>query len=103
MSSVVTLLTLSALMGFALARAFSWFGLWVTGIALALLSAAFSGIAVIAACLSVNQASCLTGLLLASRRSENRIQKHADNEPSRSRDKYVGYDQEQRSPSTRSG
>jgi hypothetical protein len=66
MGAIVILLSLSALMGFALARAFSWFGLGVTGIALALLSAvvlhlqgfgAFSGIAVIAACLSVNQAA----------------------------------------------
>jgi hypothetical protein len=101
MGSVVTLLALSALMGFALARPFSWLGLGIAGVALALLSAAvlhlqgfgvLSGIAIAAACLTVNQASYLAAWLYASRRSEDPIQQQANDKPSRGRNKYVGYD-----------
>jgi hypothetical protein len=58
------------LTGFALGGVFSWLGIGAAGIALALLSAAvlhlqgfgaLSGIAITAACLTVNQASYLAG------------------------------------------
>jgi hypothetical protein len=114
MGAIVTLITLSELAGFVLAPTFSWFGLGALGIALALLSAAvlhlqgvgtLSGIAIIAACLTVNQASYLAGWLLVSRRSQEPVQKQTNPEPGRGRNKYVGYDQEeqQRFPSARSG
>jgi hypothetical protein len=96
MGSVVTLLALSALMGFALARPFSWLGL----VALTLFSAAvlhlqgfgaFWGIAIIAACLTVNQASYLAGWLHASPRSKDPFQDQADDKPSHGRDEQVGH------------
>jgi hypothetical protein len=114
MNAVVTLLTLSALIGLALAGSFSCYALAILGIALAFLSAvvlhvegfgAFSGIAIIAACLTVNQAAYLGGLLFAHRRSAGPLEKQVDGEPSRRRNKDVGCEQkqQQRSPSARSG
>jgi hypothetical protein len=114
MNAVITLLTLSALIGFALAGSFSCYALAVSGIALAFLSAAvlhiqgfgaFSGIAIIAACLTVNQAAYLAGLLFAHRRSAGPFEKQVDTEPSHRRNKDVGCEQkqQQRSPPARSG
>jgi hypothetical protein len=113
MGAIVTLITLSALVGLVLAGTFSWFGLGAVGIALALLSAAvlhlqgfgtLSGIAITAACLTVNQAGYLAGWLIASRRSQEPVQKQTNHEPSRGRNKHVGRDQDeqQRFRSTRS-
>jgi hypothetical protein len=92
MGAVVILLTVSALIGFALAGTFSWFAIGVAGIALALFSAAMlhlqgfgalSGIAITAACLIVNQASYLAGCLCTSRQSRDQIRR--DNETSHGR------------------
>jgi hypothetical protein len=96
MGGVLILLTLSVLIGFLLGGRFSWLGIGAVGIALALLSAvvlhrqgfgALSGIAVIVACLTVNQVSYLVGWLAASR--HNPFQDYADSKPSRGRDKQV--------------
>ena len=69
------LILLAAATGFALGRAFAWFGIVISGAMLAMLSAAVlhsagfgavSGIASITACLTVNQIAYLLGT--ASRR-----------------------------------
>ena len=72
MGGVLILLTLSVLIGFILGGRFSWLGIGAVGIALALLAAAvlhrqgfgaLSGIAIIVACLTVNQVSYFVGWL----------------------------------------
>jgi hypothetical protein len=71
MNAVIALLALSALIGFALGASFSWFAIMISGVVLAAISAAalqmqgfggFWGIAVIAACLTVNQMAYLAGV-----------------------------------------
>jgi hypothetical protein len=92
MGAVVTLFILNALMGFAFAKTFSWRAIGVTGIALALLSAAvlhlqgfgaLSGIVITAACLTANQVSYLAGCLCTSHQSRDQIRR--DNETNHGR------------------
>jgi hypothetical protein len=96
MGAVVTLFTVNALMGFALAGTFSWLGIGLAGIAFALLSAAvlhlqgfgaLSGIAITAACLTVNQISYLAGRLCASPQLRDQIHKQDDNETGHGRNR----------------
>jgi hypothetical protein len=103
MSVIVTLLTLSALIGFALGSSFSCYALAASGIAVAFLSAAvlhvhgagaLSGIAIVAVCLTVNQAAYLGSVLFAHRRLAGLFNKQADKEPGRRRNKYVGRQQQ---------
>jgi hypothetical protein len=67
------------LIGFALGASFSWPAIVASGIGLAILSAAvlqiaafgaLSGIAIIVACLTVNQLAYVMAVVLANRRSE---------------------------------
>jgi hypothetical protein len=78
MSALVALFGLSAVVGFALGISFSCYALPVSGIALAFLSAtllhvqgfgAHPGIAIIVACLTVNQTAYLSGVFFVHRRS----------------------------------
>jgi hypothetical protein len=89
MSAVFILLALSAVTGFALGS-FSWFAILISSVVLAGLSSAalqvqgfgaLSGIAIVAACLTVNQAAYLAGALLARHRLET-LRKQADKAPS---------------------
>ena len=89
MSAVFILLALSAVTGFAL-RSFSWFAILISSVVLAGLSSAalqvqgfgaLSGIAIVAACSTVNQAAYLAGALLARQRLET-LHKQADKAPS---------------------
>jgi hypothetical protein len=91
MSAVIILLALSAIIGFALGS-LSWFAILISSVALAVLSSvvlqiqgfgAFPGIAIVAGCLTVNQAAYLAGALLARHRSETLSRKRADDEPHR--------------------
>jgi hypothetical protein len=70
MSAVLTLLALSALIGFALGNSFSWIAILISGVVLAIVSAAalriqgfddLFGIAIIGACLTVSQTAYLAG------------------------------------------
>ena len=79
MSAAFILLTLSAATGLALGMLFSWLAIAASSIGLAILSAAvlqitgfgaLSGIAIIVACLTVNQLAYAAGVVLANRRSE---------------------------------
>ena len=72
MNTVLILLTLSAVSGLALASSFSWYAIAMSGVVLAGLSAAalhlagfgaLSGIALIVACLTLNQLAYVVGLL----------------------------------------
>jgi hypothetical protein len=90
MGAVLVLLTLSALIGFALGR-FSWLAIATSSVALALICAAvlqrqgfgiFPGIAVIVVCLTVSQATCLIGVLFLDRWSGGSFQKQANKHPS---------------------
>jgi hypothetical protein len=76
MSALVIVFVLSAMVGFALGISFSYSTLAVSVVAFALLSAvvfhvegfgAFSGIAMIVACLIVNQLAYLAGVAFAHR------------------------------------
>jgi hypothetical protein len=107
MSSVIVLLALSLMIGFALGR-FSWRAIALSSLALAVLAAIvlhrqefgpLAGIAIIVTCLTINQAAYLAGVWFADRRS---VQKQADNYPGQRRNDGVGHkdQQEQRSPST---
>jgi hypothetical protein len=89
MSAVFILLALSAVTGFALGS-FSWFAILISSVVLAGLSSAalqvqgfgaLSGIAIVAACLTVNQAAYLAGALLARHRLET-LRRQADKAPS---------------------
>jgi hypothetical protein len=90
MSAVMILLALSAIIGFALGS-LSWFAILISNVLLAVLSSAvlqiqgfgaLPGIAIVAACLTVNQAAYRAGALLARHRSETLLRKGAD-EPRR--------------------
>jgi hypothetical protein len=79
MSAAVIVLALSAATGFTIATSFSWFAILISSTALAALSAAvlhiagfhaLSGIAIIAACLTVHQLSYVMGVALTRRASE---------------------------------
>jgi hypothetical protein len=89
MSAIVVLLALSAAIGFALGS-FSWLAIAVSGVALAVLSSValhiqgfstFPGIAIVIACLTMNQIAYLAGMF-ANQRSSGPIQKKAGAKPS---------------------
>jgi hypothetical protein len=91
MSAVIILLALSALIGFALGTSFSWLAVASSSIGLAVVSAAalqiqgfgaLAGVAIVVACLIVNQMAYLTGVFC---RSKGLFQKQADKEPSQRR------------------
>jgi hypothetical protein len=108
MSALVILVTLSAVVGFALGISFTCYTVAISGIALALLSAAvlhvqgfgaLSGIATVATCLTVNQAAYLAGALFAYRRSAGLFKKQADKEPRDGRDNDVARERQQQQSS----
>jgi hypothetical protein len=110
MSAVLTLLALSALIGFALGNSFSWIAILISGVVLAIASAAalriqgfdaLFGIAIIGACLTVNQTAYLAGGFFAHRRSEGLFEKQADKEPGQRRDTDIAGErhQQQKTPS----
>jgi hypothetical protein len=87
MTAIILLLALSALIGFVLGTSFSWFAIAASSIGIAFLSSAilqvqgFSwpwlpGIAVVVACLTVNQMAYLAG---AVRRPNERDDEFASN------------------------
>jgi hypothetical protein len=89
MNAVIVLLALSAVIGFAL-RSFSWFAIGISGLVLAVVSSAalhiqgFSavpGIAIVVACLTVNQIAYLIGLK-ANQRSNRPVRKDTEAKPS---------------------
>ena len=68
MTTVILLVALSALIGFSLGRSFSWFAIAASSIGIALLSSmilqiqgfsSLPGIAVVVACLTINQMAYL--------------------------------------------
>jgi hypothetical protein len=76
MSTVLILLTASALVGLVLGFYFSWRAIAVSGLILAIMSAVvlrnadfgpFAGVATIIACLTANQIAYLIGVALADR------------------------------------
>jgi hypothetical protein len=103
---VFMLLALSVVSGLAIGSAFSWFAILICAAILVMLSAAVlqtagfgavEGIAVIAACLTVNRAAYLIGLM--SRGSL--IREQANEKPSQGRDTGIGRKNQpkQRTPS----
>jgi hypothetical protein len=79
MSAVMVLVALSAVIGFVLGRSLSWPAIAASSLVLAILCAAFlqsagfaapSGIAIIVACLTVNQLAYLVGAALANHHLE---------------------------------
>jgi hypothetical protein len=89
MNAVIVLLALSAVTGFALGS-FSWFAIGISGLVLAVLSSAalhiqgfsaFPGIAIVVACLTVNQIAYLVGVV-AHHPSNRPTRKKADARPS---------------------
>src|SRR5216683_7269397 len=95
MSAVVILVALSALIGFALGTSLPWLAIAASSFGLAVLSSAvlqiqgfgaLPGIAIVVACLTVNQMAYLAG---AWRRSNGLIQKQADNEPGQCRNNNI--------------
>ena len=111
MTAAIVLLALSALIGFVLGR-FSWRAIALSSLALAVLASAvlhwqgfgpLAGIAIIVACLTINQMVYLAGIWFVDhhRRSGSLLQKQADNYPGQRRNEGVGHkgQQEQRSPS----
>ena len=107
MSAVIVLLALSAPTGFALGTSFPWLAIAASSIGLAVLSSAilqiqgigaFPGLAIVVACLSVNQMAYLAGVF---GRSSGLFQKHADKEPGQRRDKDIAGKprQQQKAPS----
>jgi hypothetical protein len=107
MSAVIILLALSSLIGFALGTSFSWLAIAASSIGLAVLSSAivqiqgfgaFPGIAIVVACLTVNQMAYLAGVFF---RSKGLFHKQADKEPSQRRNNDIPGEphQQQKSPS----
>ena len=91
MSAVILLIALSMPIGFVLGRSFSWLAIAASIIGIAVLSSAIlqvqgfgalPGIAIVVACLTVNQ---MAYLARAFRRSSRLFQKQADKEPSQRR------------------
>ena len=90
MSSALILVGLSLLIGLAL-RKFSWPAIATSSVALALFCAvvlqiqgfgAFSGIAIIVICLTINQAAYLAGGLFVARALKRSFHERPDNHPS---------------------
>jgi hypothetical protein len=107
MTAIILLLALSALVGFVLGTSFSWFAIAASSVGIAVLSStilqiqgfsSLPGIAVVVACLIINQMACLAG---AFRRPSGLFEKQADKEPSQGRDDEIArkHQQKQRSPS----
>jgi hypothetical protein len=91
MTAISLLLALSALIGFALGASFSWFAIAASSTGIALLSSAIlqiqgfgaiPGIAIVVACLTINQ---MAYLARAFHRSSRLFQKEANKEPSQRR------------------
>jgi hypothetical protein len=110
MSAVLTLLALSALIGFALGNSLSWIAILISGAVLAIVSAAalriqgfdaLFGIAIIGACLTVNQTAYLAGGFFAHRRSEGLFEKQPTRNQANARDGDIAGErhQQQKSPS----
>jgi hypothetical protein len=87
MNAVIFLIALSALIGFALGTPFSWLAIAASSIGLAVLSSAIlqiqgfgalPGIAIVVACLTVNQTAYLAVVFY---RSKGLFQNQADKEP----------------------
>jgi hypothetical protein len=106
MSSVIVLFGLSLMIGLALGR-FSWRAIAASSLAVAVVAAVvlhqqgfgpLAGIAIIVACLTINQTAYLAGVWFVGRGS---VHKQADNHPGQRRNEGVGHkdQQEQRSPS----
>jgi hypothetical protein len=90
MTAVILLLALSALIGFMLGRSFSWFAIAASSTGIALLSSAIlqmqgfgalPGIAIVVACLTINQ--------IAFYLSSGLFQKQANEEPGQRRDNDI--------------
>ena len=88
MTVVIVLLALSALIGFAIGTSFSWLAIAASSAGIAVLSSmilqiqgfgALPGIAIVVACLTINQIAYLAG---AFHRPSGLFQKQADKEPS---------------------
>jgi hypothetical protein len=97
MNTVFILLTLSALIGFALGKSFSWPAAAAASIGIALLSSvtlqiqgfgAVSGIATVVTCLTLSQIAYLGG---GWTRHKHLFDKRADEEPRGRRDDDVGH------------
>jgi hypothetical protein len=107
MTAMIVLVALSALVGFALGTSFSWLAIAASSIGIAVLSSAIlqiqgfgalPGIAIVVACLAVNQMAYLAG---AFGRSRGLFQKPADDEPGQRRNKDVaGKPHQQQAPSS---
>jgi hypothetical protein len=110
MSSILILLALSALSGFVLGTGrFSWPAILVAGLVLAPLSTialqnqefgALSGISVIVACLTINQAAYVVGMIRTNDGPEDGSvadlpQRRADGEPHDGRDDNIRRKHEQ--------
>jgi hypothetical protein len=107
MTAVIVLLALSALIGFVLGTSFSWLAIAASSTGIAVLSSAIlqiqgfgalPGIAIVVACLTVNQMAYLAGAFL---RPSGLFQKQADKEPSQSRNNDIAGKphQQQKAPS----
>jgi hypothetical protein len=91
MTAVILLLAISALIGFALGASFSWFAIAASSTGIALLSSAIlqiqgfgalPGIAIVVACLTINQMAYLAH---AFHRQSRLFQKQPNKEPSQRR------------------
>jgi hypothetical protein len=76
MNAILILLAVSSLLGLVLGLYFPWLAIGVSGLVLALLSAvvlqhegfgSLAGIAIIVVCLTVNQITCLIGVMSVNR------------------------------------
>ena len=95
MSALVVLLALSALIGFALGKSFSWVAIAASSAGIAVLSSAIlqtqgfgalPGIALVVACLTVNQMAYLASVF---GRSSGLFKKQADKEPGQRRNNDI--------------
>jgi hypothetical protein len=107
MTAVILLFALSALVGLALGTSFSWLAIAASSIGIAVLSSAIlqiqgfgvlPGIAMVVACLTVNQMAYLAGVF---GRSSGLFQKQADKEPGQRRSQHIAGKprQQQKAPS----
>ena len=108
MTAIILLLALSALVGFALGTSFSWLAIAASSAGIAVLSSAIlqiqgfdtlPGIALVVACLTVNQMAYLAGVF---RPPSRLFQKKADKEPGQRRNNDIASNphQQQRAPSS---
>jgi hypothetical protein len=107
MTAVILLLALSALIGFALGTSFSWLAIAASSAGIAVLSSAIlqiqgfgalPGIALVVACLTVNQMAYLAGVC---RPPSQLFQKQADKEPGQRRNNGIaGNPHQQKAPSS---